>query len=157
MFKKRISLLLLSFIMLTALSGCGQDADLQRSDELLTLGEIRAQADDISAIDEKYQNIDMSEAGIYIPYADKMSNFSLIPHFLNADEREKLLLDAAELFGEAQPDKNNIVYQNELSEYFPYSEVKDDPNRDDYYFVKYITDEIELGIIYTRENSILLK
>ena len=146
MFKKRISLLLLSFIMLTALSGCGQDTDLQRSDELLTLGEIRAQADDISAIDEKYQNIDMSEAGIYIPNADKISNFSLIPHSLNADEREKLLLDAAELFGEAQPDKNNIVYQNELSEYFPYSEVKGDPSRDDYYFVKYLTDEIELGI-----------
>ena len=71
MFKKRIALLLLSFIMLTALSGCGQDTDLQQSDNFSALTEIRTQPEEISAIEEKYPNTDLSEAEICIPMYEK--------------------------------------------------------------------------------------
>ena len=159
MFKKPTVYALL-LIPLVLLAACEQGGDAQRSDKYLSLEEIRAETETLPDFDTKYQNLDLSETSVYIPDVDAINNFSLFPVYPNADEREALLLEAAQKFGREDADENNIIYQSFTSEYFPYSEVKGDPDRDDYYFIKYQTDNLDLGIniggnyLYARRTEI---
>lgn len=130
------------------LSGCGNSAADSGSAgfEMKSLAEIRAEKESISALDDKFANLDLSETFIYVPAVDKIDGFSVV-YDVSVDDKEKYLLDTAEWMTGEAPDENNIIYRNFDFEDIPYSECKDDPEKDKkYYFVYYKTDKTDVGI-----------
>lgn len=133
----------LSVLLLT--TGCtGDNGTL--SNRLISLGEIRAEAENMLEFDKKYENLSLSETEIYIPSADRIKNLSLFPVHLSPEERETFLLDTAVWFGGEERDINNIIYIPYDGDDLSYSEVRDDPDRGDNYFVYYKDDDLNLGI-----------
>lgn len=161
MLKKVFALLCTCVVVVGTIASC----DVQTVDtaySMKSLSEIRAEADDWDTISAKFENLKLSETAVYVPDADKMNFFLLNSVELSPEQREEYLLETAQLLGDSQPDLHDIVYLNYDSEKIPYSEVKTDPerNEDKYYFVKYLTDALDIGIniggnyIYARRKDI---
>lgn len=151
---------ILSAAFFLILTGCSSGSGTDAPKEKLTLEEIRSEAEKISEIVQKYENLDLSSTEFYIPKSDKMNGFSLLPIPLSPEEREANLLDTAEWFSGEKPDENNIIYRPYDGDDLYYSEIKDDPDRDENYFVYYKNDSIDIGInipgnyIYSRKKAV---
>lgn len=159
MIKKKIMYLFI-LISLYIFSACEKNIENEEKNNLLSIDEILTEADNLNKIDERYSNLNLSETEIYIPNKNKITNFVLQNVSLSAEEREELLLQAAELFDGTTPDVNNLEYLSFSREIFKYDKIKNDSNRGENYFLKYKNANCDLGIniggnyLYARKNEI---
>lgn len=133
----------LSVLLLT--TGCTRD-NSTLSNRLISLKEIRTEAENMLELDQKYENLSLSETKINIPTTEQIKNFSLFPVPLSPEERETFLLDTVRWFGGEERDINNIIYLPYDGDDLSYSQVRDDPDRGSNYFVCYKDDDLNLGI-----------
>lgn len=130
---KKIICAALSALLLTGCTGCtgsAGSADPADSSGLKKIAEIRAETENISVLDAKFDNLDLSETFFYVPDVDELGGFS-IAFEGSADDKEKLFFDTVErLTGEA-PDESGLSYFSRSFETIPYAEGKDDPKRDE--------------------------
>lgn len=146
MFKKIICIVL-SALLLGGCASAASDSAAENS-ELKTLSEIRAEAENISALAAKFDNLDLSETYFYIPSVDEMGGFT-VDYTAPVEEREKLLFDTAEWLTSKVPDDSELTYQAPSwsgGGFIPYAECKDDPKRAEYFVIRYDTDQIDLGV-----------
>lgn len=157
--RKRILAFVSAAVLFTTLTACG-NMEKSVSNSPKTLNEIRAEAEKQIELDARYENLDLSQTVFFVPNVDKINNFSLVPVALSVEEREAKLLEVAEIIGGEKTDIKNIVYTTLELEQIPYSTAKNDTKRGEYYFVKYLTDELDAGIniggnyIYARKKEI---
>ncbi|MBD5104315.1 MAG: hypothetical protein HDT47_05580 [Ruminococcaceae bacterium] len=138
----------LSVLLLT--TGCtGDNSTL--SNRLISLDEIRAEAENMLELNQKYKNLSLFETEINIPTTEQIKNFSLFPVSLSPEERETFLLDTVRWFGGKERDINNIIYLPYDGDDLSYSQVRDDPDRGSNYFVCYKDDDLNLGINIPRQ------
>lgn len=124
----------LSVLLLT--TGCiGDNSTL--SNRLISLDEIRAEAENMLELNQKHKNLSLFETEINIPTTEQIKNFSLFPVSLSPEERETFLLDIVRWFGGEERDINNIIYLPYDGDDLSYSQVRDDPDRGSNYFVCY--------------------
>lgn len=158
--EKKILILLLAITLTITGTACDRSDDTRSSGEPKTLNDIRSETEKLRELDSEFQNLNLSETKLYVPDVDEISDFSLPPVSLSAEEREALLLETAEKFDGSKADAENIVYLSFDFETIPYSEVENDPNRGENYFIKYLTDDLDLGInidgnyIYARKKEL---
>lgn len=155
MFKKNVCIAL-SALLLAGCVGCAGSASDSASDgsELKTLSEIRSEAENISALASKYDNLDLSDTLLYVPDVDELGGFT-VDYTEPFEKKEQLLFDTAEwLTGEA-PDESDITFFSRDYQTLPYAEYKDDPQREYNYSISYETDSLRL-IIEWRCNIVFI-
>lgn len=132
MFKKTVCLTLTAAMLL--ISGCA-GSDEPAGVKMKTLAEIRAEKENASELAKKYENLDISKAYFYVPDVDSIENISIVLD-ASIEEKEKVILETANLMMPGSSDENDIVYYFLDSEYNPryisYSDCKNDPQRADY-------------------------
>ncbi len=149
-----------ALVLAVTAAACKSSEPVDGGNKPATLYEIRSERDNISKIGAKYENLNLSNAELYIPDVNEITNFEFTPIELSADEREVLLLEAAEVFSGEKADKSRLSYLGFKGETYTFDEVKNNPERSDNYFVKYITDNYDLGIniggnyLYGRKTEI---
>lgn len=153
MLKKTICSIMAASALL--LVGCNNSADSiddnspnvsSGSAEMKSLVEIRSETENVSALYEKFDNLDLSKTFFYVPEVDKIDGFSLLVDF-TIQKKEKRLLDTAEWMANEPAEENNIIYRDFKSNDRPFAECKDDVDRGEKnYFVYYKNDKLHLGI-----------
>lgn len=145
MFRKTICFILITTSMLLTV-GCNNEPDISaQKNSLKSLAEIRLETNKISDLDEKFENLNLSKTYFYVPEVDEIPGFSIV-YDISTLEREKLLLDTAEWFGNEAADENNMIYRPFDGDDIPFSECKNNPDRGNNYFMYYKNESIDLGI-----------
>lgn len=116
--------------------------------EMKTLAEIREEKENISEIDEKYNNIDLSKTYFYVPEADALGGFSVDLNVPIDDFNNTLFKAAEALVGETPKDSELRCWNSPTFEWIPYSDCKNAPDKDDLFSIQYRSDKIILGIEY---------
>ena len=152
MLKKTICSVLAASALL--LVGCDNSADSvdgssandnSDSTELKSLAEIRTETKNVSALDRKFDNLDLSETYFYVPEVDRIDDFSI--YFdASIEEKEKWLLDAAEWMSDGPAEKSNVIYRDFKANDTPLAELNSDAAKDEYFFVYYKDGKIDLGV-----------
>lgn len=153
MFKKIICFALTCSALF--LSGCSNTVsdsisetvsdDPSKCFEMKSLPEIRLEAENIAALDGKFDNLDLSKTYFYVPDADKLGGIS-IDYDISIEDKEKLVLDTAEWLTDEAADENNMSFFSADQRHIPYAECKDDPKRDEYVSVFYENDKMLLNL-----------
>lgn len=113
--------------------------------EMKSLSEIRSETGDISVLDSKFDNLDLSKTYFYVPDVDKMGGIS-IDYDISTEDKKKLILDTAEWIIDEAADENNMYYFSANQRHIPYAECKDDPQRAEYVSIFYENDKILLNL-----------
>lgn len=143
---KKITCLILIATSTLMLVSCNNAGDSHANNvKFSSLAEIRLESDEISKLDKKFENLDLSNTFFYVPDVDEIAGFSIL-YDISIDEKEKYLMDTAEWFGEGSADENNMIYRPLYGDDVLFSECKNDPNRGNNYFLYYKNEQVDLGL-----------
>lgn len=154
--------LVISMVFLTGCNNGGNAGSSQKGSEnsvMKSLSEIRSETANIADFDSRFDNLDLSNTRFYVPDVDKIEDFSIV-FDASIDEKEKLLLDAAEWMMNEPAGENDLTYYSYDGEYIPYAECKDSPKRGENYGLFCRNDKLNSAInlggsyIYFGNNAV---
>lgn len=126
------------------LAGCARNEP--SGSEMKSLAEIRAEKENISELTEKFGNLDLSDAEIYVPDVDALGGFTISADLTVEEYREALYKAANAIVGQDPVEAEMRSLHFESFEFRPYTEIKDELNRTDYLGIQWKSPKITLGV-----------
>ncbi len=131
---------------LLLLSGCAKNEPAGSDTAMKTLAEIRAEKENISELAEKFGNLDLSDAEIYVPDVDALGGFTINVDLPVEEYREALYKAANAVVGQDPVEAEMRSLHIESVEFRPYTEIKDEFNTADYLDLQWKSPKIAMGV-----------